>query len=147
MSVKAAMDMLARRAMSAATLRRKLAARYGGEAAGVAVDTLLARGLLNDDDYAAAYARDRFERGGYGRARIARELAAKGVNSARVRAALDAVIGEDAERRRALEVLDRFFAAPGRDRNSDRDRSAAYRHLAARGYPEDLIGDLIGVSL
>ncbi len=146
-AMEAAVAMLARRAMSVQRLVQRLRPRFGSQQAAATASRLRDRGLLNDAHYAGAYARDRFERRGYARQRIAEELLARGVDRAIIDLALEEVVDEASERVRAEQVLARFFASAGRDPSKLRDRAAACRHLAGRGYSEELIGDLIGVSL
>lgn len=91
---QAALGMLARRELSAAQVRERLA-RKGYEAAAVedALGQLAEAGALDDRRVALAVARTRATVRGQGRARVARELAAIGVSGDAADAALDDVYG------------------------------------------------------
>ncbi len=140
------MAMLGRHEMSAARLRTKIAERFDEDLAESVCARLLELELLDDETYAERYVERRFERGGYGGARIERELRDRGVARATAAEAVARLVDAEAERERARLWLDRFFASARRDRGSEKDRAAAFRRLVSRGYGSDLVCDLLGHS-
>ncbi len=133
-------------------MRERIAGRFGDEEAARVVRRLGELRLLDDRDWAERFARDRFERGGYGRERIRAELVRRGLDAADIEAALAAVVSDEGERARAAAVLARFrglrAARAGRraDDGGARAREAAFRHLIGRGFPLDLVRDLLDGS-
>jgi SOS response regulatory protein OraA/RecX len=96
-------------------------------------------GYVGDEAYARERARALRARGA-GCLRIAADLAARGLPEALVDEAVEG--SRDGERevvfaRRTLAHLRGDVATP-------RERARAWRHLAARGFPEDVIGDVLG---
>jgi len=140
--------MLARRSYSAAGLAERLRTRFDEETAAGAVARMIELRLVDDRAFAESFVEDRFERRGHGRHRILRDLVAAGVSSTLATEIVDSRIGRGAERARAEEVLRRFLARRAAVATADQDqRGAAFRHLVGRGFPADLVRDLIGVSL
>jgi regulatory protein len=128
-----ALSLLARRAHTRFEIRRKLLLR-GVPAADVetCLDDLDSRGWLNDAATAAALAASR-SRSGRGRARIASELAAKGVSRRDADAALAGLDPADEAKglRLALEKRSRSLAA-GLTRQARSKK--LFDHLVRRGY-------------
>lgn len=128
-----ALDLLGRRGHFRAELRRKLAARgFGAEA----IDSALARAgelgyLGSEAELARAFARERMERRGLGRAGVARELARRGAESDAIDAAL-AALDPEAELDRARAVAERW------SRRSSGSAALA-RHLQRKGYSSSVI--------
>lgn len=138
------MALLARRPYSAARVRDKLAADFTATEADAAVARLLELRMLDDRAYAETVARDRLERGGYGRHRIRRDLLAAGIGVPDADAAIAEVVDEGRERERAASILERFRRrASGDVRRPD----AEFRHLVSRGFPAEMVRDLLEVSL
>src|SRR5690606_12135201 len=104
-----ALDALARSPRSRAELGRWLLQReYPRDEVEATLVRLTASGLLNDEEYARAYARSRSSGRGYGTRRIAAELARRGIARSvvdRVLAELGEEIGEtgDAALRKAAQ--------------------------------------------
>jgi regulatory protein len=140
----AGLSALARRAFSRDELRRRLLERHDADEVEAALARMGELGLLDDLEYARTFVRDRFERRGYGRVRIASELGARGVAAAEAAAAIEEVVDAERERERAASTLERYLARRG---DQARAREGAYRHLTARGFPADLVRDLLGVYL
>lgn len=99
----AAGDLLSRRAWTMAELTRRLVRRGAPpEVAAAVVDDLAGRGYIDDAAYARHFVETRSARG-YGAARLAVELRARGVASALITAALAALdTAGQLERARAL---------------------------------------------
>ncbi len=101
-------------------------------AVAAALTRLTADGLLDDDAFARAFVHDKRAAGGWGRARLERELARLGVPAAAVEAA---VAGEGEtegdELARALAVLNR---RPSPAPPYDGDKRRAFAALQRRGF-------------
>src|SRR6185503_510842 len=131
-----AVRLLGQRRHFRAELRRKLLAK-GYERA--EVDEALARcadeGYLDDEAAARAFADERQERRGLGRARIAAELRRRGASGGAVSAALAGTSDED-ERARAATAAARWRRVHGED------AAALSRHLARKGFSRSAIVDV-----
>jgi regulatory protein len=138
-----AMGLLGRRAWGTKELGAKLEATFASEIVEAVLARLTELGLLDDVALATDYASRRAERMGLGADRIAAELTAKGFDERSVEAAISDLAG-DAERERAKAALARFLA--GKDAEDPRTLAKAGRHLMSRGFEEDLVCDLLGVS-
>ena len=99
-----------------------------------AVADLTRAGYLGDDDYAARFVADKRSIEGWGRERIARTLARKGVVVEAVEAALGEVT-RDEELAAARGLLRERFREP---LLVDRERDRAWRLLVRRGYHPEL---------
>jgi regulatory protein len=141
-----ALAMLGRRSHPASAVRSRIAGRFGDEEAERVVARLLVLGVLDDAKYAEAFVRDRFRRAGYGRRRIRADLVRRGVAPAAVDAALGAIVDDQAERERAKQALARFTRLRAGRKEGMRLRDAAFRHLIGRGFPGDLVRDLLSGS-
>ena len=138
--------MLGRRSHPASAVRSRIAARFGEEQAERVVARLRELGVLDDAAYAGAFVHDRFVRAGYGRERIRADLLRRGVASCDIDAALAAIVDDAAERERAERALARFTRLRSGRKDGLRLRDAAFRHLIARGFPGDLVRDLLSGS-
>jgi regulatory protein len=130
---ESALVFLARRAHTRLELRRKLLRKgFDGPEVEACLDGLAARGWLNDAATAAALASAR-SRAGRGRARIASELAAKGVSRADADAALSGL--DPAEEGRALRrALDRRARALPAGLTRQARSKKLFDHLVRRGF-------------
>ena len=141
--------MLGRRSQPAAGLREKLRRKFP-EVGRDEIEEIIARfaelGLVDDLAYAETFARDRFLRAGYGRRRIAQDLARKGVATADVAAAIERVVDDATEREMAGRALERFRARRAQVSDPGKVREAAFRHLISRGFDVSLVRDLLAVS-
>src|SRR5437763_13742343 len=116
-------------------LRRFLAQRrIDAEAIDAAVAAFSDAGLVDDAGYAVRFTEDRRQLDGWGRERIARELARRGIERELIEAAL-ASAGVDDELAAAVELLDRRFPFPF---SGDGERDKAWRLLVRRGYEPEL---------
>jgi regulatory protein len=126
---------VARRDRTVAELRTWLERRrVEPEAIEAAVDELCAAGFLDDARYAVRFAQDKRELEQWGSARIARELARRGVAAEFIDAALCDRTHE-AELETAVMLLQQRFPTPPTD---DRGRNRAWQLLVRRGYPAEL---------
>ena len=138
-----AFRLVARRDHTASELSDKLLDRgFDAETVARALDDLRARGVIDDARVAAAHVRTASAIKRRGRVRIARELAARGVASDVIDAALEPLARED-ELASIRKILERKRWAPGAPLAQ---RQRIYRHLLARGFPADLIGRALGRS-
>ena len=131
---------LSRRERTVAEVRRHLEAKRCEPAAiDAAVAELLEQGYLDDAGYAQRFAEDRRELDGWGAERIARKLAAVGVDGEAIAAACDAR-DRDGELDAALAILRRRFVVPP---ETDRDRERALGMLVRKGYDLELAYDAV----
>jgi regulatory protein len=131
---------LNRREHTVAELRRVLE-RKRAEPSDIAVvlEELVSEKWVDDAAYARRFTEDRRNLDGWGAERIARRLAALGVDREDIDAALAARAGSD-EREAALELLQRRFPDPPAD---PRDRNRALGMLARKGYELELAHDVL----
>lgn len=135
-----AMEYLARRARTVREVRQKLAQRGFGEAvAEQVVSRLVERGHLDDEAYARAYARARFETRGHGPQRIRSDLLRRGVPAAFIDVALEELVAREdlmeAARRHAEKRWQRLAGEP----DPRKRRKKLYDYLLRRGYGYDTI--------
>lgn len=130
--------MLGRREHTRAQLRRKLLQRTF-DAADVdrVLDDLTAAGFLDDARAAKTFARHASHIKGQGRMRIARELAARGVDPDIVAETLDAQIDPAEEAERLNAALEK--RARGRDLSDRRESSKVWQALVRQGFPPDAV--------
>jgi regulatory protein len=136
----AALRILATRACSEGQLREKLIVKRGAEPGLVedCIKRLKELGYINDDLFARSFASYRVSSKPLGRARLARELAAKKISRNRIDEALDLVFGEVPEE----SLIDRAIGRRIRTAGKPADRAAAKRmfdHLSRLGFKYDLI--------
>ena len=144
----AAADLLSRRAWTQAELTRRLARRGAPpEVAAAVVADLIGRGHVDDAAFARHFVETRAARG-YGAARLAADLRARGVPSAVVSAALGA-LDADTQLDRARGLASRRLAALRRvapERAAGRLRD----HLLRRGFSPAVVArvvrEAVGVS-
>jgi regulatory protein len=131
---------LGRRDRTVAEVRRHLEAKRCEPAAiDAAVTELAEAGYLDDAGYAQRFAEDRRELDGWGAERIARKLAAVGVDGAAIAAACDARDHEQ-ELEAAVALLRRRFREPPA---TDRERERALGMLVRKGYDLELAYDAV----
>ena len=135
-----ALRILSTRSCSEGELRNRLIARRWPDAEAVenCIERLKELGYVNDDLFARSYASYRVSLKPLGRAKLARELAAKKVPRKSIEAALDLVFGEVAED----TLIDKAIRGHVRTHGRPADRAAAKRmfdHLARLGFEYDLI--------
>jgi regulatory protein len=127
--------LLGHRQRSTAELRRRLLDKgHTGEAVAGALERLTADGLLDDEAFARAFVHDKRAAGGWGRARLERELGRLGVPAAVVAAALGDE-GEPVELERALVVLRR---RPRPSPPYEGDKRRALAALQRRGFANEV---------
>lgn len=131
---------LGRRDRTVAEVQRHLAAKGVRESAiDAALDELRAHGYLDDARYAQRFAEDRRSLDAWGDERIERQLAAVGVPSDLIEAALgDRGAGE--ELAAAVALLRRRCPGPP---STDRERERALGLLARKGYELELCYDAV----
>lgn len=134
-----ALDALSQKERTTAELEALLAKRgFDAEQIGAAIDRLAAIGELDDARFARRYAEDKRELRGWGPARIREALAARGIDSELIDAAL-AEEPHDDQLARAVELLE--ARADGLDTDSERARALSY--LTRRGYDYELAYEAI----
>ncbi len=135
-----ALKILAGRSCSEGELRDKLTAKGWADAGVIehCIERLKDLNYVNDDLFAHSYARYRVSLKPLGRARLARELAARKVSRKTIDEALDLIFGEVAEE----TLIDRAIKRRIRTHGRPADRAAAKRmfdHLGRLGFEYDLI--------
>lgn len=130
--------MLGRRENTRAQLRRKLLQRKF-EAADIdrTLDDLAAAGFLDDARAAKTFTRHATHIKGQGRLRIARELAARGVDPDLVAQTLDAGIDPEEEAARLAAALER--RARGKDLKDRKESSKVWQALVRQGFSPDAV--------
>lgn len=132
-------ELLVFRPRAAADLRRRLVQKgIGAPAAEVAVERLVARGIVDDRAFAVEMARSKALGAGASRRRIGQELARRGV----ARDVADAAVAEVWEREEVdqsetVERLARRRLASLRGLDAQTQRRRLYGFLARRGYDAD----------
>jgi regulatory protein len=120
-----AVKLLARRTHFRREIADKLARRgYGREEIDQALARLESRRYLDDAEAARQYVAGRLGRGGYGRARLAAELAARGVGREVAAPVLDELLPED----------DLEAARQEARRHAGKEPAALARRLERRGF-------------
>lgn len=144
----AALNLLSYRARTRSELRRRLVAKdFRPARVDLCLDRLQARGLLDDAAVAAAFVRDRLRHRPRGKARLARELRALGVQAELATRVVDRVLDDEDVTESALaeRVVEGWISRQGAavlNALASRDRSPAsekaYRrlhgYLARRGF-------------
>ena len=130
--------MLGRRENTRAQLRRKLLQRKF-DAADVdrVLDDLVAAGFLDDARAARTLTRHATHIKGQGRLRIARELAARGVDPDIVAETLDAGIDPADEAQRLATALER--RSRGKDLSDRKESSKVWQALVRQGFSPDAV--------
>ena len=133
-----ALDILGRREHTRAQLRRKLLQRkFHRDDIDRTLDELTAAGFLDDARAAKTFARHASNIKGQGRTRIARELAAKGVDPDLVAQTLDSQIDPDEEAERLQAALEK--KARGRDLTDRKESSKVWQSLVRLGFSPDAV--------
>ena len=123
-------------------IRRLRQKKMPAQAVAEAVGRLEARGLLDDQEFARAFARGRAERG-YGPARILADLAARGVERRVAELAVAELgAGGETERLAELEAVARKRAGQMAGLSPDVRKRRLVGYLSRRGFP---LGDVLRV--
>lgn len=135
---------LSRRALSEAELCRRLSPAYSSEQVEAAVRRMGELGLINDQNLAERLARDGFERLGHGPLRMVATLRRRGLDRELAERVAASTADDQAQRSRARELLKRFKErCPGRPPTAE----STFRYLLGRGYPTELVRDILDISL
>jgi regulatory protein len=133
------LQLLARRELSEAQLRQRLARRgYASDEIDLAIAQLLAERSLDDRRVATAIANTETRVRGRGRLRVKRQIEAAGISASLAENAVDAVfeeIDQDALLAAALDRRLRGRATIGDDREFQR----LYRYLLTQGFDADRV--------
>lgn len=141
----AALALLSRRDYTAAELKSKLDDKgYDANQIEQALADLRASRIVDDRRVAMSHVRTATTVKGRGRIRIARELAARGIDKDTIAEAMQGV-GADHEAVAIRKILTRKRWV-GRSA-SLKERQKMFRHLMARGYPGDAISKALGGSV
>jgi regulatory protein len=133
------LQLLARRELSEAQIRQRLARRgYVAEEIDAAISQLLEERALDDRRVASAIAHTETRVRGRGRLRVKRQIEAAGISAPLAQDAVDAVFGEidsDALLAAALERRLRGRATI----EDDREFQRLYRYLSTQGFESDRV--------
>src|SRR6478735_8536667 len=131
------LQLLARRELSEAQLRQRLARRgYGPDEVDVAIGHLLAERALDDRRVAAAIAATET------RLRVKRQIEAAGIDTSLAEHAVEQVFGEIDSEALLTAALDRRLR--GRDGIADdREFQRLYRYLVTQGFESDRVVALL----
>jgi regulatory protein len=134
-----ALRLLAQRSYPVMGLRRKLIAKeFSPEDADAVIDRLKASGLLNDEQFAAAYARAKLTSSSASPRRVQQHLARKGISASIAAAAVESVIREEEiDVEAVLEKVARKKAASFGDLDAHVKKRRLLGFLARRGYDLD----------
>jgi regulatory protein len=140
-----ALGALARRAFSCSEMARRLE-KAGGKATAIQkiLSRLVSQGYLDDRKYAESFVQNRKERKSWGRARVLRELKAKGVPLPLIEAVMESTFSTEDENvllERALEKKWRSLA-PRINKSTGIDAkilSRLYNYLFRQGFPSEKI--------
>ncbi|MBW7956751.1 MAG: regulatory protein RecX [Deltaproteobacteria bacterium] len=140
-AVQAAFRLLSVRQRSVRELELKLLQKgFDGDAVGKTIEYLLKAGLLDDERFARSLAESRSRHKAWGPARIARDLASRGLDESAVKSALAGCAPEEDS---ALEAYRRWLKRNSRE-TGPRAREKAFRHLRARGFSTAAIMKALG---
>lgn len=136
-----ALSLLSARAYTTRNLRRKLVHReFALEEIMPAIERLTRAGLLDDPEYATAFARQKLAVGDISPRRIEQKLVARGISAADAHAGVEHVLGDETvDRVAGIEKVARRKAATmvGLERHVQERRLFAF--LARRGFSADEI--------
>jgi regulatory protein len=139
-----AFDLLARRAWTEHELSARLRRHGASEAlARAVVADLVARGYVDDAEFARAWAQARARGRKIGRVRLQRELAAKGVAPALIAEGVEAAFAEVGEGERAREAGRRRLATLVTTGDAARAPARLRDFLLRRGYPAAVVRDIV----
>lgn len=133
LAFNSAMYSLDLRDHSVREMRTKLLRKFDPEYVDNAVDRLCELGLLDDERFASLFAKELFERKGYGKNRIKSELFARGIASETINCALEEIFDdEDVDNvQRIVDIIGKRYYNKMHDENS---RKKVFAALARLGY-------------
>jgi len=140
---EAALRLLDRARRTRRELEKKLAEKgHAPEAVGEALDRLARVGVVDDLEYARAFARSKLARRGVALRVVRQELRRRGVPDADVALALEPLEGPDGERDRAFQALAPLWRRHrGLDPPARKARCA--QALARRGFEYDTVREVL----
>lgn len=140
-AVQAAFRLLSIRQRSVRELETKLLQKgFDGDAVAKTIEYLLQAGLLDDERFARGLAESRTRHKAWGPARIARDLASRGIEESVIKSALAGCAPEEDS---AREAYRRWLKRNSRE-TGPRAREKAFRHLRARGFSTAAIMKALG---
>ncbi len=131
-----ALNLLSARAYTTRNLRRKLVQKeFGNEEVGVAMERLVAAGLLDDAKYAEEFARQKLTVGRSSVRRVQQDLARRGIGATQIRSAIDSVMDEEAvDTSHSIDAAARKKLASMGGIELDKKRRRLFGFLARRGF-------------
>ncbi|EFU80105.1 regulatory protein RecX [Mobiluncus curtisii] len=153
---EAGLSLLDRRAVTESQMRDYLAAKGFGETAiDDVVAAFAARGWLNDRDYTVEFLRQRCQRPGMSRAKLAADLEKRGLDTQSITAGIAALDAEDpeweTENARTLLESKLAVARRGLDLSNFEDfrklKAKLWRYVATRGFSTALATTVVNAVL
>lgn len=153
---EAGLSLLDRRAVTESQMRDYLAAKGFGETAiDDVVAAFAARGWLNDRDYTVEFLRQRCQRPGMSRAKLAADLEKRGLDTQSITAGIEALDAEDpeweTENARTLLESKLAVARRGLDLSNFEDfrklKAKLWRYVATRGFSTALATTVVNAVL
>jgi regulatory protein len=133
------LQLLARRELSEAQIRQRLARRgYVPEEIDAAIAQLLEERALDDRRVASAIAHTETRVRGRGRLRVKRQIEAAGISTSLAQDAVDAVFGEIDSDALLAAALDRRLRGRATIED-DREFQRLYRYLSTQGFESDRV--------
>ena len=140
----AALRLLTRQDYTCAALRRKLQMkRFSAEEAQQALERLISEGYLQDQRYAERFVAAARNSGRYVGYRLRQELRRRGVDAELVEKVLQDAPDDGDDLIRARELIERRYTGFNPQMADDRQRRRIAGFLQRRGYPGDLIRQLL----
>jgi regulatory protein len=134
-----ALHLLARRALTVAECRARLAARgHTSDKIDAAVEHLRETGGLNDEKVARAFAQSAMEVKGRGRLRVIRELIARGIDRETAARAVGEVFGDRDERTLVSRALQKKMRG-GFKPTGAADYARLYQYLMRKGFTPSVV--------
>ena len=134
-------------ARSTHEMRRRLEKdTFPEEIIAAVIEEIVALGYLDDEEFTDRWIEDRADRKGYGKCRLASELARKGIQKEQIKEAVGKISSDD-ELKRAVAAADKKLPQEQALRLSTDERREAERKLCAflqrRGFSYDIVRQVL----
>jgi regulatory protein len=134
------------RSRSEAEIRTKLTqCGFTSKTTETTLEKLRSLNLVNDGNFARAWAASRVEGRGYGPLRIERELRQKGIPKSLITQILDETFNRQQGKERAKQLMEKRFR--GKDLSDAKSLRRAVSFLQRRGYRDSVIAEILGEPL
>lgn len=138
-----AMDLCSRREYCVSEIREKASTwSLSGEETGRLIDTLVREKFIDEERYASAYVKDKFNINKWGKIKIGHMLRFKGIPSEIVTRTLEQI--DKATYRKALEYLIASHRRSIQPRNQYDLKAKLMRYALSKGFESSLIYEILG---